>query len=214
MKTVWLAGLALASTAAMAQSVIYKHVDDSGRVTYSNKPIKGGAVVDLEPLTTIPGTPGGAPAAPAVPTSPAPAAKPTPAKLVVTDKATSSDIRQASAVIGPVPRTTLAIADPVAPPAKPREDPRLRELMGDITREEQSLAIARASLAQEQQNPTLVAAVRMAQQANEPTPAQMAQFRENIERASGKIRGLQATVSEHEKNLESLRKELDALKQQ
>lgn len=216
MKTVWLAGLALASTAAMAQSVIYKHVDESGRVTYSNKPIKGGAVVDLEPLTTIPGTPGGAPAAPAPVVTTAPAAqpaKPTPARLVVTDKPANQEIRQAAAVIGPVPRTTLAIADPIAPPAKPREDPRRKELLGDITREEQSLAIARASLAQEQQNPALVAAVRMAQQASEPTAAQQAQFRENIERASGRIRGLQATVAEHEKNLEALKKELDGLKQ-
>ncbi len=61
MKTVWIAGLAMAAAmpAAFAQSTIYKHVDESGRVTYSNKPMKGAAVMELEPLTTIPGTPSG-----------------------------------------------------------------------------------------------------------------------------------------------------------
>ena len=61
MKTVWIAGFAMAAAmpAAFAQSTIYKHVDDSGRVTYSNKPMKGAAVMELEPLTTIPGSPSG-----------------------------------------------------------------------------------------------------------------------------------------------------------
>src|SRR6059058_5996688 len=54
MKIAWIAGLVLAAAAsAHAQSTIYKHVDDSGRVTYSNKPMKGATVVELEPLTTI-----------------------------------------------------------------------------------------------------------------------------------------------------------------
>ncbi len=42
-----------------AETVIYKHVDENGRVTYANAPIKGGARVDLEPLTVIPSTPSG-----------------------------------------------------------------------------------------------------------------------------------------------------------
>jgi hypothetical protein len=60
MKTVWIASLAIvASTSALAQSTIYKHVDESGRVTYTNRPMKGAVQMDLEPLTTIPGTPAG-----------------------------------------------------------------------------------------------------------------------------------------------------------
>src|SRR3954462_2760731 len=54
MKTVWIAVMAIAASAsASAQTTIYKHVDDSGRVTYSNKPMKGATLVELEPLTTI-----------------------------------------------------------------------------------------------------------------------------------------------------------------
>ena len=78
--------------------------------------------------------------------------------------------------------------------------------------EEQSLSDARDSITQEQQNPTLVAAVRTAQTAQDPTPTQMAEMRNNIDKASGRIRGLQATAAEHEKNIEALKKELGALK--
>ena len=70
----------------------------------------------------------------------------------------------------------------------------------------------RKLLQDEQLNPTLIAAVRIAQQAIEPNPAQQAEFRRNIDKTSGRIRGLQATAAEHEKNIEALKKELGALK--
>ena len=38
-----------------AHSEIYKHVDQNGRVTYSNVPIKGGKKVDLPEVSTVPG---------------------------------------------------------------------------------------------------------------------------------------------------------------
>jgi hypothetical protein len=47
MKAVWIASIAVAATtSALAQTTIYKHIDDSGRVTYSNKPMKGATVLD------------------------------------------------------------------------------------------------------------------------------------------------------------------------
>ena len=54
MKTVIASILMAFAAPALAQTTIYKHVDDSGRVTYSNKPMKGAVTLDLEPLTTIP----------------------------------------------------------------------------------------------------------------------------------------------------------------
>lgn len=198
MKIVWMAGLAAVamSGAAWSQATIYKHVDDSGRVTYTNKPMKGAVVVDLEPLTTIPGTPGGAlspVAAQAV--SPGPKAV---ATLERVDKPAASAM------------PTLASIEPQV--QKRRDNERRKILEEELSREEQSLTDARASIAQEQQNPTLVAAVRTMQQAAEPTASQMAEMRNNIEKASGRIRGLQATLAEHEKNIEALKKELGALK--
>jgi len=192
MKIVWMAGLAAVamSGAAWAQTTIYKHVDENGRVTYTNKPMKGAVVVDLEPLTTIPGTPTGVLTNP-----PAPAPKPV-AKVEVVDK--------------PAAQPTLAAIEPQV--QKKRDDDRRRILEDELSREETSLGETRDAITQEQRNPTLVAAVRAMQQASEPSPAQMVEMRNNIEKASGRIRGLQATVAEHEKNIEALKKELGALK--
>jgi len=191
MKTVWVASIALlASASALAQSTIYKHVDESGRVTYTNKPMKGATVLELDPITTIPGTP--APAA-------APTAVKAVAKVEVVDRADK-----------PAVQPTLASIEPQV--RRKRDNDRRRILEEELTREEATLTQVRESILQEQQNPQLVAAVRAMQQANEPSPTQMAEMRGNIEKASGRIRGLQATVAEHEKNIEALKKELGALK--
>lgn len=45
------------------QAEMYKHVDEKGRVTYSNKPIKGGQKVDLPEISTMPAPKMPAPAA-------------------------------------------------------------------------------------------------------------------------------------------------------
>jgi len=183
MKSVWIAAaLAVTATSSvLAESTIYKHVDESGRVTYSNKPMKGATLMELDPIMTM-----------AAPT-PAATAQPRaiPATLTVT-------------------KPSLAAVEPQL--QRKRDEERRRILEGELAQEEKSLMSARDALALEQQNPTLIAAVRMAQQAAEPTPAQMMEMRASLDKASGKIRGLQATVTEHEKNVEALQKELGALK--
>jgi len=200
MKVVWIASLAVAAaTTAVAQSTtIYKLVDESGRVTYSNKPMKGAVVMDLEPITVIQAAP--VPVAPAAPVAKAVATL----ERVDTPKPDSRPTT--SAVIMP----SLAAIEPQM--QRRRDDDRRRILEDELQKEEQSLSDVRGALSQEQQNPTLVAAVRAAQQASDPTPSQLAEFRSNIDKASGRIRGLQATVAEHEKNIEALKKELGALK--
>jgi hypothetical protein len=203
MKTVLIASLAVAfSTAALAETTIYKLVDESGRVTYSNKPMKGATVVELEPITTLPTPPAVLSAKsnftlyPAA-EKPAAPAQPTPIET------------RGVATVTPI-RTSLASID--VQTQKRRDDGRRRILEDELTKEEQALEESRGSLTKEQQNPELVNAVRLAQQAVDPTSQQMLEFRANIEKASGRIRGLQATVAEHEKNVEALKKELGALK--
>jgi len=191
MKTVIASILVAFAAPALAQTTIYKHVDDSGRVTYSNKPMKGAVTLDLEPLTTIPATPAGILVA-----RPAPAG----AKAE-----TRAEAKPAVAIVTPI-----ASVDPQL--QKSRDDGRRKILESELMREEQSLADARKVLGEEQQNPQLILAVRVAQQATDPTPSEMVEFRKNIDKASGRIRGLQATVVEHEKNIEALKKELGALK--
>jgi hypothetical protein len=202
MKTVWIAGIAIAAAAssAFAQSpTIYKHVDDSGRITYSNKPMKGATLMELDPITVIP-------VLPAIAARAATQGGLEKASLLV-DKPEAKPI---AAIVTPVPRTTLASIEPQV--QKRRDEERRRILEQELAREEESLGGARLALGKEQQNPALIGAVRVAQQAVDPTAAQMLEFRTNIDKASGRIRGLQATVAEHEKNVEALKKELGALK--
>jgi hypothetical protein len=195
MKIVWMASLVAAalSGSAWAQVTIYKHVDESGRVTYTNKPMKGAVAMELDPITTIPATPTGHLAA-------APVA--VPVKAVATLERVDKP--------HPVVQPTLASIEPQV--QKRRDNDRRRILEEELSREEQSLTEVRASISQEQQNPTLVAAVRAMQQAAEPTASQLVEMRNNIEKASGRIRGLQATIIEHEKNVDALKKELGSLK--
>jgi hypothetical protein len=207
MKTVLMASVAIAFCAtALAQTTIYKHVDDSGRVTYSNKPIKGATVVELEPLTTIP-------------TPPAVLATVKASNFTLSTDKGSPAIEKASlivdkaakpvAVVTPLPQTLASVDMQVQ---KKRDSERRRILEQELVQEEQTLGDVRGSILQEQQNPMLVAAVRAAQQASDPTPSQLVEMRNALDKASGRIRGLQATAAEHEKNIEALKKELGALK--
>jgi hypothetical protein len=209
MKTVAVAMIAaLVSTgAAAAGTTIYKYVDESGRVTYSNKPMKGATVVELEPLTTIP-TP--------------------PAVLAAKNNITLSDangtpkVQKVAEVLDkPQEKKPLAIVTPIGPTAmlsidaqtqRKRDDDRRRILEQELAAEQQSLDRVRASIAQEQQNPQLVAAVQALQQTQDAAPSQVAQMRGDLDKASGRIRGLQATASDHQQNVDALKKELAALK--
>ena len=213
MKTVWVASIALlASTTALAQSAIYKHVDENGRVTYTNKPMKGAVQMELEPLTTIPATPTGT-----LKPQPVASAKPVVEKMEATEASVQVDTMAASArpavaVVTPVSSRPTTIASIAPSVQKKRDDDRRRILEDELSQEEESLSKARSSLTQEQSNPQLIAAVRAAQTAESPSASQLVEMRNAVDKASGRIRGLQATVAEHEKNIEALKKELGALK--
>ena len=206
MKTVWIAGIAIvASASALAQTTIYKHVDESGRITYSNKPMKGATVMELEPLTTIPGTPAGT-------LQKQPAAVTAMVSETKSDEQAKPEARPAVAIVTPVPSAKPVLASVAVDVQKRRDNDRRRILEDELRSEEEQLLVVRNSVTQEQQNPQLINAVRVAQQTADPSPAQLAEFRANIDKVSGRIRGLQATAAEHEKNIEALRKELGALK--
>ncbi len=194
MRTVMLAALAGALAApAAADTTIYKLIDDSGHVTYSNQPMKGASTLELEPLTVIPMAPTPRPVAPAA------AARTEPRKSEV-------------AIVTPLQPSLAAVESHAQAARAEEEEERRRGLEEDLTAQRHALEHARTALAEERRNPELVAAVRAAQQASNPSPAQLARFRDDIDKASGRIRGLQATVAEHEKNVEALEKALGASK--
>ncbi|MBK8322204.1 MAG: DUF4124 domain-containing protein [Betaproteobacteria bacterium] len=207
MRAVWIAAaLGILSPLAIAQTQIWKHVDESGRVTYSNRPIKGAVLMELDPISTIP------PLAPRA-TPGAPASTLSASAVLDKPAAKAPSVATVTPRTLPLPSTANATVASIDPNTqRGRDDTRRRILEEELRQEERTLMEARDRLRDEQQNPTLIAAVRVAQQAQEPTPAQQAEMRAAIERASGRIRGLQASVSEHEKNVEALRKELGALK--
>lgn len=175
--------LALAQS---AQTVIYKLVDESGRVTYANTPLKGGVRVELEPLTVIPSTPGGSlsqASARAPYTLPIPVATVTPvSKSAVAN--TPVPAAAPVAVVSPVasaPAVMSAPAPYLAPVATPSQienkiasldtglqqvtaqrlmEARRRVLEGDLQAEEQSLSAAKTKLAEEQRNSGNVRAMR------------------------------------------------------
>jgi hypothetical protein len=204
MKAAWIAcALGLASPIAIAQTQIWKHVDESGRVTYSNRPIKGAVLMELDPVSTIP------PLAPRTAALASPVSVPAGEKPAVKTPAVATVTPRVLPLPSPANATVASVDTNTQ---RGRDDMRRRILEEELRTEERTLLDARDRLREEQQNPTLIAAVRVAQQAQEPTPAQQAEMRAAIERASGRIRGLQASVAEHEKNVEALRKELGALK--
>src|SRR5688500_1494380 len=127
MKTVWIASLAaIACTMAAAQTTIYKHVDESGRLTYSNKPNKGPKILELDPITIVPGVPQAA-AAPA---------------------ATNGGTRAKPTVASVVP---IAHIEPQV--QKRRDEGRRKILEQELQREEVALGDARKVLVEEQRNP-------------------------------------------------------------
>jgi hypothetical protein len=217
MKSVGMASVAIVfSAAALAQTTIYKHVDETGRVTYSNRPIKGATVVELEPVNLMPTPPAVLAKVAGAAEKPAGAAD---RSSGIADKP-AAPLQKAS-LSADKPRPPVAIVTPLVGPSlasidmqvqRKRDGERRRILEEELDREERTLATVRESMVQERQNPALVAAVRAAQEMADPTPSQLVEVRGNLDKVSGRIRGLQATAAEHEKNIEALRKELGALK--
>jgi hypothetical protein len=114
-----------ASAAAPAPSAavpsIYKLVDASGKITYTNSPVKGAVRVELDPITVIPSTPSGSlgGAAKAAQAALQAAAAPTlpPAPVLIPVQA----VPTIAAPMAPAPAIAVATVTPISNPklAKP-----------------------------------------------------------------------------------------------
>ena len=210
MKRLVLTGLTItAASLAFAQTTIYKHVDEQGRVTYSNVPIKGAAILELDPLTTLPVAAGDRAAAQV--------ATDKPAVPATAEKSVPANASEGSGEKAQKPQRTASVTATTYPNVdsatqRKRDDVRRRILEEELRQEEKLLAEVRGQLSQEQQNPTLIQAVRLAQETAQPTPAQQLELRQSVDKASSKIRTLQQSAGQHEKNLVAIRKELSSLK--
>jgi hypothetical protein len=176
--------------------------------------MKDAAVVELEPLTLIPSTPEGRlqPQNGASTPSAVAASSISPVKSIGPSEA-RPDLKPAVAIVTALPSQSAATFPKVETSLqKKRDEERRRILEEELGREETLLSKVRKGVTEEQQNPELIAAVRLAQNTADPSPTQQLDLRQKLDKASGRIRGLQATVAEHEKNIEALKKELGALK--
>ena len=187
-----LASLVFASFCLHVQSAptIYKHVDESGRVTYSNAPIKGAEKVDLQPIMVLPAAPSAtaAPAIAAVANGNLAVARVTPVPRVV--KAVSLAAANTKPELGtkpndsstPVPAadsidtatparaslaTSVATVSPEVAPAAPlqvqaqaRKDEVRRNLQHTLLGEQESLANAKAQLVEESRQSASIRALR------------------------------------------------------
>ena len=230
--------VAPASVFAETAQTIYKFVDESGRVTYANAPIKGGIKLALEPLTIMQSAPN-APIA-----SNAPNLQPPPARVIPVAKVVSVPSPSYATAVRPVsfapaatvtPPPALAIvAEPAAPPPttvavldanentlllaqQRRAEVRQRIVQSEIQAEEKSLGGARAALAAEQRRSGEIRTMRAsfavnAAAATPQKPLISAEARAEIERHFERVRNLQDEVAMHEGNIAALRDEVVAAK--
>ena len=208
---------------AQSAQTIYKFVDENGRVTYANSPIKGGTKLDLEPLTVISGQ-AGAPAAQTPPPRAIPVAKvvsvsspayvaaaATPTAFAVT--AVNPLPTEAATPIPAPPPITIAALDSADKAQQRRMEIRQRILQSEIQAEEKSLGEARVALGEEQKRSGEVRTMRasfalttVAVTANKPliSPVVRAEIEHHFER----VRNLQDQVAMHEGNIAAMREEM------
>ena len=218
------AGAPGAMAAPVATTTIYKLVDESGRITYSNLPLKGATVVDLEPLTVIQTSTRASPALPGQSTvsgqsniniNTAEGSNSLPASAAL---ATTSSI--AAAVVSTSIPSTVALTAPSSALSslpnvdsgtqKRRDDMRRRILEDEMKSEEKQLAEAVIALNAHESDRSVINLMRNA--AEKGTPAAYAEARRNYELREEKLKSFQESISTHEKNVGALKKELAALK--
>ena len=208
---------------AQSAQTIYKFVDENGRVTYANSPIKGGTKLDLEPLTVIQGK-AGAPAAQTPPPRAIPVAKVISVSSPAYAAAAATPTAFALTAVSPMP-TEVATPVPAPPPItiaaldsadkaqQRRMEIRQRILQSEIQAEEKSLREARVALGDEQKRSGEVRTMRasfalttVAVTANKPliSPEVRAEIEHHFER----VRNLQDQVAMHEGNIAAMREEM------
>lgn len=226
-----LTALVLIPGMVLAQSAqtIYKFVDESGRVTYANSPMKGATKLDLDPITVLQNTPIAA-------NAPAPAARSVPVAKVVSVPSTSFSMVAATMAPAANP-TTAAISAPIVATApsqatvaaidtndklqeraqQRRADIRQRILQSELQATEKSRDAARAALADEQRRSGEIRTLRAsfsvtAQAATPQKPLISEETRAEIERHFERIRNLQDEITMHEESMAALREEVIAKK--
>ena len=199
--------------ASQQAAIIYKFVDEGGRVTYANSPIKGGAKVELEPLTIIPSTPSGSLRQSTHKNTPTPGAPSSGTLAMAVASVSTTSSAPTEFKIAPVNSVEAA----ALLSQQRRAEVKKKILEGELQTEEQLLAGARSQLEEEQKNSSAIRAMRASHAATpEAVTAQKPlispAMKAEIERHFERIRNLQDQIAMHENNLAGMREQLVAMK--
>lgn len=221
-----------ASGTTTSGTTIYKHVDERGHVTYSNRPMKGAEVVELEPITVIPSGPlptslnqaSNQPSnfriqaqQPALAANTAPTGAPSNGTVALAaavsaaaglNGGNASGANPQVAMVQPIPTNVLPNVETSL--QKARDDGRRKILEDEMKAEQKLLADAVLALSATEADRTVIEQMRLA--AAKQTPSAYAEARRNYEAREEKLRTLQESVNLHEKNVTALKKELSALR--
>jgi hypothetical protein len=225
-------------SAAVAQGiVVYKHVDATGKTTYSNQPIKGAVIVELSPLTVLPKSQTAviAPATQARPVEAQPVASiPSEVRSQQSTDLPPAFSETASAPVeksqvAPAPERVLSSdsrrspsiatggTNTVIAAQQRREEVRRRIIEAEIDAEAQLLAEAQGYLQREQSKSVAMRSLRAAIVLDEraavgkqPLSDDIVATKMVVERHFERVRELQDRVLIHEENLAELRVQLRA----
>ncbi len=207
--------------------VVYKHIDTSGRVTYSNSPIKGAQIIELQPLMTMPAASNGqaqgksrtAGAAQVSSTSDQmvaslPAADmplatkpmPTPVPSFASPAPTTSLQPPALAVVSTSRNSALNGGTSAATLAQQRrDDVRRRIFEGEVEAEEQLLREANDALAAEQSRSPAIRVLHASLASQGTQSDTLTESKALISRHFERVRSFQDQVDMHQQNLLALR---------
>ncbi len=213
---------------AWAQGVVvYKHIDTDGRVTYSNSPIKGAQVVELQPLMTMPAVSNRQLQAKSLVANPpsvsstsnqidttlqtaklSPTTNTMPTPVPSYAGATSATILQppALAVVSPHRNSALNGGISAATLAQQRrDDVRRRIFEGEVEAEEQLLREANDALVAEQSRSPAIRALHASLASQQTYSDTLTESKALISRHFERVRALQDQVDMHQHNLLALR---------
>ncbi len=205
--------------------VVYKHIDTNGRVTYSNSPIKGAQIVELQPLMTMPASstsqnqtksritnqaPVTSPPeqliAPLQMAEPVPTTKLLPTPVPSYTSSASATVPPAVAVVSTTRNSAFNGGIGAAALAQQRrDDVRRRIFEGEVEAEVQLLREANDALAAEQSRSPAIRALHTSL-AGQGTPSDTTnESKALISRHFERVRALQDQVDMHQQNLLALR---------
>jgi hypothetical protein len=186
----------LVRTGDAQPNTIYKHVDENGKVTYTNYPVRGGVKLDIDLVTVVSASSPASSSGSAVASGSGPKVSAPKGEGSIQPASAASSVAAIS--VPAVDRQTQS----------KRDDMRRRILEQELKQEEAQLGEVRTKLTEEQKNAeslkSLVQQLGGTAKSADATKAQT--------QSADRLAGLKVALADHERNVDAIKKELGALK--